>query len=372
MSKPSSAAVLSPTTAPNRHLLRSRPTRPAQSMIATESRLAERTIMPHERAARVAVAVTLSFLIALEATIVAPPVFADEADRARAEQLFLDAKQLMEQGKYVEACPKLEESQRLDPADGTLLRYAWCQEELGKLATAWVLFKDGLSRAKKTNNAARIKFAEEHLAAIEPRLSKVTIHVSPVASVDGLELRWDGKALGKSEWNAEFPVDGGDHTLSASAPGRQTWTTSIGIGKELDRRTIEIPQLLAAADSGGAMGAATGSSDGGSRKTWVYVLAGTGVVFIGGFVGAQLLASSAHDDRKTSCLTETTPTCDDTGKSKVRTWETISFVSAGLALASVGASIYLFTSSPKTETGPSAAFVRVSPMGTGVLLDGAF
>jgi hypothetical protein len=277
----------------------------------------------------------------------------------------------MEQGKFAEACPKLEESQRLDPADGTLLRYAWCEEELGKLATAWVLFKDGLSRAKKSNNATRIKFAEEHLAAIEPKLSKVTIHVSPVAAIDGLELRWDGKLLGKSEWNAEFPVDAGDHTLSASAPGRTTWTTSVGIGKESDRRTVEIPQLLAAEVAAGPI-ATSSSANKGSSNTWAWVLAGTGVVFVGGFIGAQVLASSAHDDRKADCLTQTTTTCDDTGKSKVRTWEAISFVSAGLAAASIGASIYLFTSSSGTEPGAKAAFVRIAPAAGGLHIDGAF
>lgn len=134
----------------------------------------------------------------------------DDADRARAAQLFVDGKKLMEDGKYADACPKLEESQRLDPGDGTLLRLAWCDEMLGKLATSWALFREGLASAKKSNNDARIKFATEHLAAIEPKLSKVTIQVSPGAAVEGLEIRWDGKTLSKSEWNSEFPVDPGD------------------------------------------------------------------------------------------------------------------------------------------------------------------
>jgi hypothetical protein len=297
-------------------------------------------------------------------------VHANDADRARAQQLFDDAKLLMEQGKYADACPKLAESQQLDPADGTLLRYAWCEEELGKLATAWVLFKDGLARAKKSNNPQRITFATEHLAAIEPKLSKVTIHVSAEATIDGLEVRWDGTLLGMSEWNSEFPVDSGNHTLSAAATGRQTWTTTIGVGANGDRRTVEIPLLLASPTSSSA--AVDEGTSGKKTPTMAYVLGGAGIVLVGATVFARIEAGSAADDRKTACLAETTPTCDDTGKSKVRTWEAVSFVTGGLALASIGVAVYLFASPMKSESPPPQAYVRVVPTIGGVSLQGAF
>jgi hypothetical protein len=76
---------------------------------------ARQIMMLHPIPRRASVAV-LTLSIALGS--VAPVAFADEADRARAEQLFVDAKQLMEQGKYAEACPKLEVPTHLEPFDG--------------------------------------------------------------------------------------------------------------------------------------------------------------------------------------------------------------------------------------------------------------
>src|SRR2546430_16366957 len=76
-------------------------------------------------------------------------------DPAAAQALFTEAKQLMAQGKYAEACPKFDESQRLDPGMGTLFHVGDCDEHLGKTASAWAAFLEVAAQAKAAGQPAR-------------------------------------------------------------------------------------------------------------------------------------------------------------------------------------------------------------------------
>src|SRR4051794_17555175 len=72
------------------------------------------------------------------------------AEKAAAAQvLFDDAMQLVKKGKATEACPKLEESQRLDPAMATQFRLAECYQQTGRIASAWSVFIEVADSAKQ-------------------------------------------------------------------------------------------------------------------------------------------------------------------------------------------------------------------------------
>jgi hypothetical protein len=164
-------------------------------------------------------------------------------DVALAETLFREGKDLMEQKRYAEACPKLAESQRLDPATGTLLALAVCHEAEGKTATAWAEFVAAEGLAENDKRDDRVAFARDHIQTLETMLSRLTIVVPNPAR--GLEVRRNGVLIGSAAWGTDTPVDPGRHEIEARAPGKRTWQRTVLIGASSDRQTVTVPVLAA-------------------------------------------------------------------------------------------------------------------------------
>ena len=78
-----------------------------------------------------------------------------------AEALFVEGRQLFAQGDFAKACPKFEESNRLDPAVGTLLNLAACEEKAGKRAQACTHYAEVARLTQQSGQQERAKFAQE-------------------------------------------------------------------------------------------------------------------------------------------------------------------------------------------------------------------
>jgi hypothetical protein len=176
---------------------------------------------------------TLVLLACLATRSVAAQPAANDA--AMAETLFEDAKKMMARGDYAAACPKLSESNRLDPGSGTLTALALCHEQEGKTATAWAEFIQVVSEAQQAGRTDREKFARQHLAALEPVLSRLTITVAPeTAQLSDLVVRRDQIAVGAAAWGVASPVDPGDHVVEALAPGKKSWSAHVSLNASGD------------------------------------------------------------------------------------------------------------------------------------------
>lgn len=295
-------------------------------------------------------------------------------DRALAETLFQEGRKLMKEGKPAEACPKFEASQKLDPAPGTLLNLGTCHAAIGKTATAWVELTESVARAKKDGRDDRLQIAQDELAKIEPKLSKLTVVLDAKNVAAGIDVKLDGKPLESGAWGVELPVDPGSHSLAVSAPGKKSWSTTIAIGAGADRKRVEIPPLADSDFSEGAVDA-TEPSDGGSRRTWGYVVGGIGIVAAGVGTYFAIHAHSLRGDADSLAAAGDPAALDKA--SDARTAITVARVGLGAGIVALGASAYLLLTAPTAEhhSIDSSAFRVVPDVGAswaGVSLSGGW
>jgi hypothetical protein len=349
-------------------------------MVGGSSKVAARV-----RASRIgALSVVLGMLAATAAWADVP-----SADSATAQVLFDAAKKLMAAGKFAEACPKFEESQRLDPTSGTLINLADCYEKAGRISAAWSAFVDASAISRRAGNAQREQAAKERAVALEPKLSKIVITVKGGEQLPDLVVKRDGTIVGKAQWGLAVPADPGVHTVTVSAPGRKTWTKSVTIKDGGSTVSIDVPELepglptttplqqpapqnaepTAAAVGGANAGASSGDKTAPSglsgQKIGAIAAGSIGVagVVVGSIFG--LKAMSAHKDADNQC----TPQCYDQAgvdlkdeSMRAGNVSTIAFVVGGLGL--VGAAALWFTdtsaksTSPQVGLGPSGFVVK--------------
>jgi hypothetical protein len=187
-------------------------------------------------------------MLLFRASILAALLFAALPDRdARAdagdpvaEALFRDGQQLAEQGKYALACPKFAESQRRDPAPGTLLHLGDCYEHNGQLASAWATYVEASNASRAAGRKAWADNAAARVKQLDPRLPRFTVTVAEPSAA--LEVKRDGVALSAVTFTTAIPIDPGEHVFEASALGRLPWKQRV-VFAERQRTEISVPAL---------------------------------------------------------------------------------------------------------------------------------
>ncbi|MCU0686776.1 MAG: hypothetical protein MUF34_31770 [Polyangiaceae bacterium] len=165
------------------------------------------------------------------------------ANSGAAEALFKEAKKLFAAGKTAEACPKFAESQRLDPSPGTLLNLAACYEKQGKTATAWAEFLRAARLASAHGQTGRSGEAKQRAAVLEARLSYLTVLVAH--KVPGLVVKRNGEVLEAAQFDVRLPTDPGDYAITAEAPGRVPFRTTVLLEPERGDAKVTVPELAA-------------------------------------------------------------------------------------------------------------------------------
>lgn len=309
-------------------------------------------------------------------------------ERSMAAALFQEGRALMNEGKLAEACPKLAESHRLDPAGGTLLNLALCHEREGKIATAWVEYREALSIAKRDGRADREEAASAAVQKLEGSLSRLTIVVPAEAKAPGMVIKLDGVPLPAAAWGTKIPVDPGKHAVVAGAPGRRPWSSEVEIGKAASEPTLTIAPLAEApqppagaqpqptgpqvpAQAGAGIGATTTTGSG--QRMIGYVLGGVGIAGLAvgtGFgIGAISKQGKANDACPgTQCANQEAVDLNQGAK----TFATVSNIAFGVGLAGLAAGTILVLTAPRGDAVSVGVAVAAHPSGGGAAVRGAF
>jgi hypothetical protein len=327
---------------------------------------------------------------------------------AAAEDLFQRAKAMIAAKDFSSACPLFAESYRLDPAGGTLQNLAVCYEESGKWASAYARFQELRALSKNANppRADRVKLADEHLAVVTPRVSRVVVVITD-AALASAEVHLDGVTYTHASWSTGIAVDPGAHELVVAAPGKKPYRATVRASSAGAEERVRVPSLAddpmiatpppssstrVAPDDDAEK--AREASARARRKTGV-IVGGAGLVVLGAGAVFGILAITKGNAGEDKCELRTnpgaptsdfdlvsgacyrgSPTWQDANdtKSEGRTFANIAnvLVPVGIVGLGVGAYLVLVRGGDPRVGAASAATVRLVPSLGGATLQGSF
>jgi hypothetical protein len=311
-------------------------------------------------------------------------------DSATAEVLFKEGRRLMQEGQYDSACPKLAESQRLDPGVGTALNLADCYEKAGRTASAWAVWLDAATLARHSGQEEREGLARARARDLEPQLVRLRVDVPPGSRLPGLEITRNGHAIVEASWDIPLPVDPGPYVVLAQAPGHQPWQLEVHVPPGTHAVHVTVPQLQPEGATGPAPGTPAAAppvgpgapadpppepaDDGSSQHLLGAIVAGVGLVgLVVGTVFA-LKAMSLNDDSLRECPNDDN-LCTPRGvalRDDARSAGNVATAgfAVGIAGVAVGGSLYLLA--PDGPRGGAAMQTAPGRRAFGFRLGGAF
>ncbi len=293
------------------------------------------------RAVLVRTAIAMIFVVLLASAVSS----AQTLEAAAAETLFSEARRAMEAGKYDIACAKFRESDRLDPAAGTKLNLAGCEQKRGKLAAAWALFRT--IAEDPSVDAERREIATKRSKELDKQVPRLTVTLAPHAPADSL-VRLGKLVLKGASFGTSLPIDPGKHELEVEAAGHQSrhFTISVVAGQHATLTVEPGPAIPASTRPASTGPASTGPdltlrtpdapTDSSTRMIAGLVVGGFGLagLAIGTATGIATLDKKSVSDEHCN---DTLQTCDQQGIDASQAGRTLGIVTTvGLVSGAVG------------------------------------
>ncbi len=160
-----------------------------------------------------------------------------------ADRLFDTGVKLAELGDCEGAREKFEASFRADPAPGTLINWGLCDEQLGKLGSAYVR----LERARAMLHAgdARLPAVDQRLEALARRVPRLELQLFPKAP-EGTRVVLDDASVGRNLLGTAIPLDPGMHVVLLRLPNRQVRRYDVALRPGQRAKLLLEPAMLKA------------------------------------------------------------------------------------------------------------------------------
>lgn len=332
----------------------------------------------------------LSLVVVLIAVMCVPRMAladGDKSSKTEARTLFDRGVHLMRLGRHAEACSKFEASLAHFDGVGTRGKLAECYEKLGRIASAWRLYRQIRDLSKGAKAKRRRVFANKRLEALSSRLPRLTIIVGDNIDIPGFQVKNNGRPVAAIELGLAFPVDPGTQTISATAPDYQAQRITVRL-QEGETISISLKPMAPSTDAPASEQqpdgvAASPKKDrlarGGTSTTRIagYGLMGLGAA--GLLAGAYFGGSAYRDSRELSdtcradpmaCVGDEPAIYDRARDNATRSDYTFL---AGGALVLVGGTLWLL-SRPKRRAPDKRTSVTptLTPRGVGWAITGRF
>ncbi len=273
-----------------------------------------------------------------------------------AEALFEEGRAALAEGKLDLACERFRASARLDPAVGTRLNLADCEERRGRLATAWSLFRNASLELDLSDD--RLPIARKRAEELSSRVPRLKLVLAPGAPSD-TSASIDGAEFESGSFGVPLPLDPGHYVISVRAPGRETRHQGVDLvpGGLASVAIQPGPSLTDALPP-----AVEDESSRSGHSAWLYVLAGVGVAgaATGTIAGVMTLEKKQVADENCD---EDRKVCNQRGKDandSGRLLGTVSTIGFAVGALGLGGAFYLWVSEPSDPTSARVK-ARVAP-----------
>lgn len=292
-------------------------------------------------------------------------------DKAEADRLFEQGRELLVKGERAEACKLFDESFRKDPrAVGTMLNLGLCREEVGQVASAVRFYAEARDRAHDQNLPEHKEAAERKIAMLSPRVPHLAI-VLPPGVPAGVRVLVDDTVIGADQL-ADITVDPGPHAIVVTAPDKLPYEYKLDVA-ESHHAVVTVPALE---------GAKTIVVKPDRRRFWGKLAVGSGATLLVGAIGlgaysrhlywkqfpegardGELVRDGSHDCWTVLVNGSPTRQCNQVGSNALDNARLVGHFATGAAIlgsAGVLAGAILWATAPKRD---EAIALGISPRG---------